>query len=781
MKFRQLHLSRQIFIALMLLLTMSVLIIGFTSYYLFSNTFSKQVLLSQERTLLQTERTTNSIIRNIEQTVIAESINPRMHDTIENFIDSGYQNIDSVVTRLRDMRNTSRYIFSVYLYLETERKILTSSDGLWDYDRFYDTSWHNQIPEARNSNWLLTRTVTDNTGQTLQILSHVVRLNRQPSNEDDYLIINISIDELVKTIVNYQPIAGELNLLTNNDGMIIASSIADWNGRPLQEILSEETKTDSLGYETVIQSTYNGWYYINYIPFDFVQNQVRNTAMQTSLILAMWLAAGVLIARMLTKRISNPYQAIVSDLQKDHQLDHDENTKPTSEADLLKTVITRIQAQNQTMADKISKSALHEQESIARRLLLDSQSELNQQTIYLEQGNDLLPDDNKMVILAAIDNAGEFFRNTPVQEQYLWRFCLLNILEERLRELGMFIYTQIDQSRYAFIIATTQDEQSVSDKCLQAHEDIRNHLPISVTMAISVSFDELTECSSAFKECLELLKHKMELGSTVISEANVSRGNTGDSIDYMNLLKRDQLFQYLTQANMPEIRALVDKLVKAYVTHPNQISETIYLQISTILSDAISVSIENGWSLQDFIPENRNLYQELMEQETAEMMGEWIKDVLLKLSPSFREKKGTRNSTIIETILSYMGTHYSEDIRLDMMAEKVYLSPSYLSRLFKQETGSNFIETLTSIRIQAAHQLLADPNIRITTIAERCNLGSTNNFIRLFKKYEGMTPGQYRNELAKKKIGYTDNTEIDSAEMEEDTNTDVENTENETN
>ncbi|MCD8106132.1 MAG: helix-turn-helix transcriptional regulator [Lachnospiraceae bacterium] len=82
-----------------------------------------------------------------------------------------------------------------------------------------------------------------------------------------------------------------------------------------------------------------------------------------------------------------------------------------------------------------------------------------------------------------------------------------------------------------------------------------------------------------------------------------------------------------------------------------------------------------------------------------------------------------------------------------MVAEKVGANPSYVSRLFKEILGISFTSYLTNCRMEASLDLLAKKEIPIREVAEMSGFNTIQNYMRLFKKYYGMAPGQYRDSL----------------------------------
>jgi YesN/AraC family two-component response regulator len=94
--------------------------------------------------------------------------------------------------------------------------------------------------------------------------------------------------------------------------------------------------------------------------------------------------------------------------------------------------------------------------------------------------------------------------------------------------------------------------------------------------------------------------------------------------------------------------------------------------------------------------------------------------------------------------MQWIEEHYMEPFDLGQLSDELHLSKSYVSRVFKRETGSSLTEYLTIRRIRQASQLLQMTNKPIEFIGESVGFGSVSYFIQLFKKMIGTTPHQYR-------------------------------------
>jgi two-component system response regulator YesN len=101
----------------------------------------------------------------------------------------------------------------------------------------------------------------------------------------------------------------------------------------------------------------------------------------------------------------------------------------------------------------------------------------------------------------------------------------------------------------------------------------------------------------------------------------------------------------------------------------------------------------------------------------------------------------------IKRVVEYINNHYEEEITLQGLSELFHINPSYISQLFRKETGMTFKEYLTKLRISYASALLADTNLSISQITHKAGYNDYFYFIKAFKKRKGKTPKQYRNSL----------------------------------
>lgn len=98
----------------------------------------------------------------------------------------------------------------------------------------------------------------------------------------------------------------------------------------------------------------------------------------------------------------------------------------------------------------------------------------------------------------------------------------------------------------------------------------------------------------------------------------------------------------------------------------------------------------------------------------------------------------------ISEIQIYIQKHYAENITLHMLAEKFYLHPNYLSRLFKEKAGKNFVDYLTEVRMEKVKDLLLNTNYKIIEICSMTGYDNPRYFSKVFKQVTGTTPREFR-------------------------------------
>ncbi|HPU64041.1 MAG TPA: AraC family transcriptional regulator [Mobilitalea sp.] len=141
----------------------------------------------------------------------------------------------------------------------------------------------------------------------------------------------------------------------------------------------------------------------------------------------------------------------------------------------------------------------------------------------------------------------------------------------------------------------------------------------------------------------------------------------------------------------------------------------------------------------------------LMELEGDQLI-EWAFQKFVKITGCVRAQNSISidySNKIVQATKEYLEAHYAEEITLEDVAEYVNISPQYFSKLIKKNTGFNFIDWLSILRVKKAKELLANTSLTVKEVCFMVGYKDPNYFSRIFKKKIGMTPSEYVKNIKK--------------------------------
>ncbi|MFS0880592.1 helix-turn-helix domain-containing protein [Metabacillus niabensis] len=166
--------------------------------------------------------------------------------------------------------------------------------------------------------------------------------------------------------------------------------------------------------------------------------------------------------------------------------------------------------------------------------------------------------------------------------------------------------------------------------------------------------------------------------------------------------------------------------------------------IITLITLVSRASIEGGLHDEIAFSLHDRFIQQVEEVDTLDETRELAKEVLYTFAVKVQQAKNERYSKTITTCKDYIYKHIYDDISHNDIANKVELSPKYLSVLFKKEVGITVSEYIQRTKIEEAKKLLAFSKTPISEICSLLNFNDQSYFTKVFKKVTGVTPKLYR-------------------------------------
>ncbi|GIP16415.1 DNA-binding response regulator [Paenibacillus montaniterrae] len=204
------------------------------------------------------------------------------------------------------------------------------------------------------------------------------------------------------------------------------------------------------------------------------------------------------------------------------------------------------------------------------------------------------------------------------------------------------------------------------------------------------------------------------------------------------------LEQYLESGQKEKYFEELEKLLQplsCLQSKNNLVAQQAYCSISTLL-----LSYINRWGLSEKVILKTGEIQ-LVNAPVFYSWGDaaaYIRKISTCVFELQKIEQKKRADNIISFIQSFIIDHLGEDLSLVRLSEQVYLNPSYLSRIFKQETKKNLTEFIDAARLQKAKELLVNENIKINEISRQVGYETATSFTRFFKNYTGYSPQEFR-------------------------------------
>ena len=170
--------------------------------------------------------------------------------------------------------------------------------------------------------------------------------------------------------------------------------------------------------------------------------------------------------------------------------------------------------------------------------------------------------------------------------------------------------------------------------------------------------------------------------------------------------------------------------------------ESIHYRIIEMMAAVRRVATENG--IRDNTEPGYYIKRILCcgsREEFEQICTEEVRNIAYQISA----RKKSNIGKIVEMTNKLINERFSQDLNLDDVSKELHISPQYLSRLYKNETGENFIERLTAVRIENAKKLLKENRYSIKEVCYMSGYSDPNYFSKLFKKHVGISPTDYQN------------------------------------
>ncbi|AFC29370.1 AraC family transcriptional regulator [Paenibacillus mucilaginosus 3016] len=300
--------------------------------------------------------------------------------------------------------------------------------------------------------------------------------------------------------------------------------------------------------------------------------------------------------------------------------------------------------------------------------------------------------------------------------------------------------TGADEAVVIHLNASPADRARIEKQLSFVQEVIREQYAASLTIGVS------RECSR-WEEAPLLLKEVKHM-------VNGARGAGGGLIHYFDRLEATDYHEFqLREENIPEMLRLLEKGEgdQAVLTF-NHAFDLLLMKspVSFSYVQAFGMGLLSELARKFKRPKeddgeiNIRMWQRLIDCTGTAEIREVLLDELSRYARMQQKERAAQQHHLIHNITRYLEDHLLDQVTVKQLGEQFQLNPSYLSVLFKKETGRTISDFVQELRMNRAKALLRDPHMKVYEVAEQVGYQTTAYFAYLFKKTTGFTPQEFR-------------------------------------
>jgi len=319
---------------------------------------------------------------------------------------------------------------------------------------------------------------------------------------------------------------------------------------------------------------------------------------------------------------------------------------------------------------------------------------------------------------------------------------LLHLLEQQTREAtGKQVFPYKDNEMIMVLFfAEPPDERQLLDIGGDVIRAAKRLINVCVSVGISEPFRRFGHFPAAVRQAKDAVKDSFYGGLGKCYRFDASPREMPESPPGSG---EDELLQRLEICDKEGVHRALERLfaVLADRRDPPERRQEFFLD----LAQQFKMSVRK-WDIPwpSLFDDERSVYTQILELETIDETRRWFEMLADKAIGAMTRVRSQTYRKEISRLIDYLKLHFAENITLSSAARYINMSESYLSTMFKKETGVSFVEYLTRLRIEKAAELLKTSDMPSYIIAEKVGYENINYFGRSFKKVMGVSPSQFR-------------------------------------
>lgn len=749
---------------LMLLLSSSILlaVYNFTFIGFFNETYQKRLIGSNINMIDKTGDYLDLILGNV-----IEKANLLSHDeiainaTVVPNINLSKRNYD-LISRLRYIVSENPYITSVYIYVPLNDLVFSSTEGICTLDEFKDRTAIDEYDKQKLYSGQFFLRKPPGESNSREIVTYYKDFPKNDVWRTGQIVINLDREALYTAIKNHIDIGSDEIRVIDSAGKVVLGAHSSARFFPIEgyyKQIEQETKGHNFGeinkenyiffYDT---SSVTGWKCVYSIRQDkfLTFSQITYTVLMPSILI--FLVISIIFAGVLSKSFYSPVERLVNFILSAHNQEGKiDRKKGQNEYDFIGMVYSNIVEKKDKLEELVHNSIPMVRDELFSMLLHGKdieEKDIQFFSQYLDMKKYL--QDKYIVFVLQVSKKDDTQYEDGLMERKYNLLQIKNDITGISNEFEKITFFSLDSSQIIVICRFDADSDNADLKVLEFAKGIKSSISKQQTFKVIASvgriYQGLEHIKDSYNEAIDALKYSIYMGKDeIISIDNINKGEKADKISDSYMVYIKKVISAISTGDHDQTSQQLNDFYN-YVKRNNPKKTNYINYILMKLIDSIGqFAITSNLQVDNIFDRGRTVYQQLEKLETFEEMIHYTSSICHEVVEVVCGINDNKHSKYIKKAKDYIDKNFANsNLSLNDVAEYVGINSTYLSSLFKSECRENFVDYINCLRIKKAKELLDNTNITVKEAGFTVGFNTIHNFIRIFKKFEGITPGKYK-------------------------------------
>lgn len=484
-------------------------------------------------------------------------------------------------------------------------------------------------------------------------------------------------------------------------------------------------------------SNNNNWKYVSIMPYDTVMSKVEHIKNMTINIVIIILIVGILISLVLAYQYNKPFRDIMKTIFR-----HFGKNELEGKNDFIKieNAIDKLVYNEFELQEIVNQQIPLLRYSFFNRLILGEYTNLQEINTTIKLLDLNIYGDSFLIILIRLDEYYQFITTSLIEENQKNRIFTKNIIENLYTKVYMH---DVDNDKImilkSFSNVETKKSKIISKDIVEKIQETLINNNIKSSIGIGNIYNSLLFVHDSYIEAKQALDFITSSSHATQWFADIV---LNQDIYYFPLETQQKIINYIKAGAKDEVNIILRN-----ISNENFLKRNLSISMKNqFLAETRGIILKLLGQLDtNFRNDEKILKSSIQMNDNLEKTFEKYSHILIKICNYKNINKKSHNIIIIKDIMQYLDKNYMDNqISLKMLSEKFGINQSYLSFLFKEQSGENFSSYLGVLRINKACEMIKEKDIRVKEVASLVGYNSDISFRRAFKKTKFMSPSEFK-------------------------------------